>query len=130
MAGNKSKLTDDFILEASKLVGTGLTNIDVCRVLGISEGTLYRWLGEPRNAMEQKLYESLEKAKGQRKAFHLNNIINAARNGTWQASAWYLERVYPSEFAKPDRYHDQGVDEAIKAVRDLTDEIRKQAKRD
>ena len=30
------------------------------------------------------------------------NIQNAANSGTWQASAWILERKYPDKFARKD----------------------------
>ena len=59
----------------------------------------------------------------------LQTITKAAREGTWQAAAWYLERVYPDEYARPDRYHDQGAEEAIRAVRELTQTIRSQAEK-
>lgn len=125
----KSKLTGSFIREFTGYVSVGLSNLDACKATGISESTLYKWLQEPRSDAEQELFESLEKARADRKAFHLRNIMKAAKDGAWQASAWYLERVYPEEFAKPDRYHDQGVDEAVKAVRELTETIRAQAER-
>lgn len=127
MAGNKPKLTKDLIKEAGKLISGGLTNKDACAVLGISEASLYKWLQEPRKGLEVELFESLEKAKATRKAFMLQSITSAARNGTWQAAAWYLERQYPAEYARPDRYHDQGITEAVQAVRELTESIKAQA---
>lgn len=126
MAGN-GKLSKDVIKELTRLIRSGINNKDACAVAGVSESTLYRWLQEPRGALEQELYESLEKAKAERKAFMLTAITTAAKNGTWQAAAWYLERQYPAEYARPDRYHDQGVTEAIQAVRELTESIKAQA---
>lgn len=127
MAGNRSKLTHEFIDEACKLARAGLRNSDICKALGIHESTLYKWLQEPRKGLEVELFEGLEKAKAERKAFMIQTITKAASNGTWQAAAWWLERVYPEEFAKPDRYHDQGMAEAVNAVRELTESIRAQA---
>ena len=126
MAGN-GKLSKDVIKELTRLIRSGINNKDACAVAGVSESTLYRWLQEPRAGLEQELYESLEKAKAERKAFMLTAITTAAKNGTWQAAAWYLERQYPAEYARPDRYHDQGVTEAIQAVRELTESIKAQA---
>lgn len=129
MAGNKSKLTHEFVKDATRLAEGGLKNVDICKALGIHESTLYAWLQAPRKPLEEELYEELEKARAKRKAFMIQTITKAAREGTWQAAAWWLERCYPKEFAKPDRYHDQGVDEAVKAVRELTETIRAQAEK-
>ena len=122
-----AKLTEQLVRDAEKYVSAGLTNADTCRVLCISESTLYKWLQEPRKGLEVELFEALEKARMLRKAAMLQTITKAAREGTWQAAAWYLERVYPGEYAKPDRYHDSGAQEAIQAVRELTESIKAQA---
>lgn len=127
MAGQKPKLTRELIKEAAKLISGGLTNRDACAVLGVSETAFYRWLQEPREGLEVELWDGLEKAKATRKAFMLQSITTAARNGTWQAAAWYLERVYPTEYARPDRYHDAGMQEAVQAVRELTESIKAQS---
>lgn len=129
MPGNRSKLTPEFIGDACKLARAGLRNSDICKALGIHESTLYKWLQEPRRGLRAELFDGLEKAKAERKAFMVQTITKAAQAGTWQAAAWWLERVYPKEFAKPDRYHDQGTEEAIKAVRELTETIRAQAEK-
>lgn len=129
MTGNRSKLTKEFIKDATRLAEGGLRNVDICKALGVSETAFYRWQQEPRRGLEVELWESLEKARAKRKAFMIQTITKAAHAGTWQAAAWWLERVYPEEFAKPDRYHDQGVDDAVKAVRELTETIRAQAEK-
>ena len=127
MTGSQPKLTKDFVKEAAKLISGGLTNRDACAVLGVSETAFYRWLQEPRKGLEVELWEAIEKAKATRKAFMLQSITSAARNGTWQAAAWYLERQYPAEYARPDRYHDAGMQEAVQAVRELTESIKAQS---
>ncbi len=121
------KLTRQLIAELSKYISGGLTNKDACAIVGIHPSSLYKWLQEPREGLEVELFDSLENARAQRKAFMIQTITKAASNGTWQAAAWWLERVYPEEFAKPDRYHDQGMAEAVNAVRELTESIRAQA---
>ena len=123
------KLTRETIDELSKYVSGGLTNKDACAIVGIHPSSLYKWLQEPRSGLEVDLFDALENARAQRKAVMIQTITSAARSGTWQAAAWWLERVYPEEFAKPDRYHDQGAAEAVKAVRELTETIRSQAEK-
>ena len=127
MPNKRSKLTEQSIEEMCRLARAGLRNVDICKALGIHQSTLYKWLQEPREGLEVKLFDELEKARAERKAFMIQTITKAAQAGTWQAAAWWLERVYPKEFAKPDRYHDEGVQEAVKAVRELTDTIKAQA---
>ena len=127
MAGNRSKLTKDVIKDVARMARGGLRNTDICKALGIHQSTFYKWLQEPRSGLEVELFESLEKARAERKAFMLQTITKAAQDGTWTAAAWWLERVYPEEFAKPDRYHDAGMQEAVQAVRELTESIKAQS---
>ena len=128
MPGNKSKLTPEFIKDAINLAENGLRNVDICKALGISQSTFYAYIQHPEpGSLGEELSEGLEKARAKRKAFMIQTITKAARDGTWQAAAWWLERVYPKEFAKPDRYRDEGVQEAVKAVRELTETIKAQA---
>lgn len=130
MPGNRSKLTPEFIKDATRLAEGGLKNVDICKALGIHESTLYDWLQHPeRSPLHAELTEELEKARAKRKAFMIQTITKAAREGTWQAAAWWLERCYPKEFARPDRYRDDGVQEAIKAVKELTESIKAQAEK-
>lgn len=127
MPGNRSKLTPEFIAEMSRYVSGGLTNKDACALCGVSQTAFYRWIQEPRKGLEIQLWEAIEKARVRRKAMLIQTITNASKTGQWQAAAWYLERQYPQEFAKPDRYHDAGIDEAVKAVKELTESIKAQA---
>ena len=47
--------------------------------------------------------ESVKKAEEKAKAYHLQQIRKASENGSWQASAWYLERKHPNEWGKQQR---------------------------
>jgi len=129
MSGNKRKLTPEFIREFAGLIATGLKNIDACDVMGVSESRFYAWMREPRDEMEEKLYQALKKARGQRKGVMLKTIMQAAQGGQWQAAAWYLERVYPQEFAKTVRKEEDGSAAQIDAIRELIAEVKKDAER-
>ena len=122
MAGNKSKLTHEFIKDATKLAEGGLRNVDICKALGIHESTLYAWLKDEKNPMARELSEELEKARAKRKAFMIQTITKAAREGTWQAAAWYLERVYPQEFGRCQRLPKRD-EKTLDAVRELMKSI-------
>lgn len=118
----KEKLTKSDVKEILRLIQTGASNKDVCYVIGVAESTFYRWLKEPKTENQRELCKSIKKAEVSRKLWHINQINRAAEEGTWQASAWYLERRYPQEFAKPQRFMEdpraKDSDNSIKAFID------------
>lgn len=99
----KPKLTDELADKALDLIKGGATNADVIAWLGVVESTFYAWLKDPKTEAQRKLSEGIKKAEVERKLWHLNKIHQAAKNGDWKASAWYLERRYPNEYARTNR---------------------------
>lgn len=82
---------------------------------GVHVSTVYRWLEKggaelerreqglkPDKAFDQlcELSEAVKKAKGEAVVRAMALIQNAASSGTWQASAWFLERTQPSFFGR------------------------------
>ena len=122
-----TKLNEETINDLTLCISQGMTNKDACTVAGIATSTFYGWINNPSNELEKELADRVERARVVRKMQLLQTIFDAAENGCWQAAAWYLERRYPEEFAKPDRYHDQGITEAVEAVKDLMETIEKAA---
>ena len=122
-----TKLNNETINELATCISEGMTNKDACIVAGVAESTFYGWLDNPSTDLEKSLAQQIDRARVVRKMKLLQTIFNAAENGCWQAAAWYLERVYPEEFGKPDRYRDQGITEAVEAVKGLTASIRARA---
>lgn len=121
----------------------GATNKDAAALVGCHVTCLYKWLergkaaqalidaGEECPESERPYAEFREEYYrhcSQRKVFHLQNIVNAAKSGQWQASAWYLERAFPQEYARTTRKpEDDSVTEQINAIRDLIAEVKKDA---
>lgn len=99
----KPKLTEELAKEAIGLIADGASNQDVINYLGVAEGTFYTWLREPKNDAQRALAQGMKKAETKRKIWHLQRIHRAAENGDWKASAWYLERRYPNEYARTQR---------------------------
>lgn len=99
----KPKLTSEIAEESIRLVKAGASNSDVIAYIGVTETTFYRWLREPRTEPERQLSQGLKKAETERKLWHLQRIHKAAEEGDWKASAWYLERRYPNEYARTQR---------------------------
>lgn len=114
----RSKLNEQLISEAVKLVQTGLNDADVCDALGIHPSSWYGWIKAKDTPLKKRLAKEVVRAKAMRKAYHLQNVVNAARDGNWQASAWYLERAYPQEYGRCQRLPEKD-EKALDAVREL-----------
>lgn len=86
-----------------------------CAYAGIAPSTAYRWLErgrkeqtdieaghepEPDEAIYVELCNTIEKARADAVVANVAVIQNAARNGTWQAAAWWLERTMPNQFGR------------------------------
>lgn len=90
---------------------------------GISRRTLYDWLetgedclerherGEDLTPIEQEFadfYRRLRKARVSAERAQLDKIIEAGESGTWQASAWWLERVHPDKYSRRQKVDHSG----------------------
>lgn len=109
----KPKLTEELAEEAIRLVRNGASNADVIAWLGVSETAFYGWLKTPKTDAQRKLVEGMKKAETERKLWHLQHIHKAAEDGDWKASAWYLERRYPREYARTQRTIEMSRDSEI-----------------
>lgn len=136
MAREKNtKFTADNRREIIKLVRAGLSTTDVAKAVGIHPSTLFNWLswgedgirGRDDDGEYVEFAHEYRRAEAMRKAFHLQNITRAASDGQWQASAWYLERAYPQEFGRCQRKQEDGNEELLKAIKDMTEAVRNSA---
>jgi hypothetical protein len=64
---------------------------------GISEDTLARWVRRYAG-----FAEAIKSAEAEAERAHVGNIVRAAAEGTWQASAWWLERRRPEDWRRRD----------------------------
>jgi len=65
---------------------------------GISDQTLYNWL-----KVDQEFEREVQRAINKAEVHHVANVLKAASEGTWQASAWWLERRIPEAYGRKDR---------------------------
>lgn len=74
---------------------------------GITEETLCNWIKRGRTSKTKgkyfQFFQSVKKAEETAQAYHLQQIRKASENGSWQASAWYLERKCPDEWGRRQR---------------------------
>ena len=83
--------------------GTPITS--ACLIAGISKDTYYRWYRKGEKAKTgrfKEFYNKIEEAKAYAIALRVENIRKAGRNGSWQADAWWLERMDPENFSRKD----------------------------
>lgn len=88
------KYSPELTAEVCKYISNGLSQVDACTMVDISEDTFYRWAKEKPEFSEQ-----LKKATIRFKLYHLMNIGKHAEV-SFPASAWLLERKFSSEFSQ------------------------------
>ena len=101
--GRKSKLTEELIETAAKLIAAGNYQKHVAQYLNLSEETWYRWLREgekSQSGLKRQFYEMIKKAEAEAIARNVALIQKAAQEGNWQAAAWWLERKFPEEWGR------------------------------
>ncbi len=85
----------------------GMSIKSACEYAGISEEVFYYWqrkadeeesAGRPGKHCE--FIRKYKKARATFQARHLSRITQASDDGTWQASAWLLERRIPDEYGQ------------------------------
>jgi len=122
--GAASKFTKENRMTILKFIRKGNYESTACQAAGISPQTLYNWKKEAdskgsKDAKEKfKFFETCKKARSKARADRLENIRAAAKDGTWQAAAWMLERQDPALYAKknPDMFTPQQVFELISKI--------------
>lgn len=100
---SKEKLHKEDIPVCVKLKKRGLNDKDIASYIGVSAKTFSLWRNHPTTENQRKLSKALKSAEADAKAAMLTAIQKAAMEPkTWQAAAWWLERKYPEEFARPE----------------------------
>jgi len=112
---NKIKINEKTLKEIEKYAKMGLLDKDIAALLGYS----YQHFSDEIKRIPV-ISEALEKGRTENKAFLLSKILEAAKDGTWTAAAWVLERKYPEEYGKIDR--DKAIDLA-KANKKTNDKL-------
>ena len=103
--GVRFKFEDEQIWSRlSQAISVGAYIEDACVFAGISSRQYRRWRELAEQGVEPyaSRWVEIQKSEAQAVVRNLFNIQNAANNGTWQASAWILERKYPEKYARKD----------------------------
>lgn len=97
-AGRPTKYTPENVAAILDAIRTGAPFTHACRYGRISFETFNEWRKQYPEFSEQ-----VKEAEGEAVKGWLDHIETAAKNGSWQAAAWKLERRYPHEFGRRDR---------------------------
>jgi hypothetical protein len=85
------KLTPELVAQVSEHLIDGFTNEEVAILCDVQENTIAHWC---------KL-SPIKKAVFQRKRYLIHQILDGTRRD-WCRVAWFLERRFPDQFAKPE----------------------------
>lgn len=102
ISGRPDKRTDpELVADMLNFINAGNPYKVVCGMVEIDESTFYRWMKEgadaPDGSLAREFYQRVKKASAQ--ACHRNMMRIQKGVGSWQSSAWFLERRMPEEFA-------------------------------
>lgn len=105
LTARPSLLTPQLADELVQLLQAGNYVAVACRAVGISAKTFRDWMkrgatSAAKNAPYRELRERVDRARAQGESRHVAVVTKAAIAGSWQASAWLLEREYPERWGR------------------------------
>jgi len=109
--GRKTKLTPQLQEKICGYIKEGNYAKTAAELCGVGETTYYRWLQTGRESKSGKcreFWEAIKKAESFAEAYHVQQILKASKEGTWTASAWWLERKLPQKWARTDKIEHKG----------------------
>lgn len=120
----KLKLTDQLCDDICNDIKAGVPIKHAAIAHGISKSTFYDWYGKGEQAKSgkfKKFYDKVEEAKSVAVTLRARRIYKAGET-SWQADAWWLERVDPDNFGKKD-FHDVRMEADVKT--DLLEKLQR-----
>lgn len=107
----KLKLTDQLCDDICNDIKAGVPIDHAAIAHGITRATFYNWYNKGEDAKSgkfKKFYDKVEEAKSVAITLRARRIYKAGET-SWQADAWWLERVDPDNFGKKE-YHKHEAD--------------------
>jgi hypothetical protein len=107
MAGRPTKLTPGIQAKVCDAIRSGNFRETAAKFAGIDRSTLHRWLKRGENKRRGACHDfavAVDKALADSEALFVARIAKAANEGTWQASAWLLERRFSENWGRRDRH--------------------------
>jgi transposase len=91
--GRRSKYTPDVVQRVTEAIRLGATYEIACQYAGISHTLFHQWMNT-----KVEFLEAVKESEGRGAVQWLAVIEKAAKEGTWQAAAWKLERRYNKDY--------------------------------
>lgn len=141
--GRKTLLDEERARIITEALENGVAAKHAVRAADIDESTYYNWLRRGREERDRQVagldpnenesqylqfVQSVEKAEAVGATRHMENISQNALNGTWQASAWILERRFPHEYGRLERQEISGPEGGPLRIDVSTEEIMRKAR--
>jgi transposase len=102
--GRPSKLTDDVQTKILQAIQAGNWLETASAYAGVDASTVRRWMAKGESEDSEEPYRAfcalIKQARAQAEIRAVALIQKAAQDGTWQASAWYLERSHPDRWGR------------------------------
>lgn len=142
--GRPSLLNEQRQEAIAAMLRSGAYIDDACKSVGIAPSTFYNWLNRGNTQRERQgagleveederpfleFLETVEMADAEGIISHVMNIDSAAKNGTWQASAWILERKQPRKWGRFDRTELSGPEGGPIEINVSTEELERKVMR-
>ena len=96
----RTKYTPETVKKLTDAIKLGATYELACGYAGIHYDTFRDW-----QLHKAEFSEAVKEAEGAAAVGWLLRIEQAARDGTWQAAAWKLERRYPQTYGRTVQEH-------------------------
>ena len=99
------KLTDELCNNICKDIKEGVPIVHASVANGISTSTFYSWYDKGKEAKSgkyKKFYDEINEARSVAVTLRAKRVYKAGET-SWQADAWWLERVDPENFGRKDK---------------------------
>lgn len=103
--GRPPKLTPQLITSIANYIRQGNYLETAAAANGVSRVSVHNWLkrgAEHSKGLHREFLDAVNKAQAQAEIFDVSRISAAALAGQWKASAWRLQRRFPSRWGVPD----------------------------
>jgi len=113
MAGRPTKLTPQVQARIVQAIVGGNDITVAAAYAGIHRDTFYAWLERGQKAKTgpySDFSDAIQKAQADAETRNVALIAKAAKDGTWTAAAWWLERKYPERGGRKERHEVTGKD--------------------
>lgn len=124
----KLKLTDQLCDDICNDIKAGVPIDHAAIAHGITRATFYNWYNKGEDAKSgkfKKFYDKVEEAKSVAITLRARRIYKAGET-SWQADAWWLERVDPTNFGRKDHININSKSENLNVEVKSTEEALKE----